>query len=36
VLLALGVAGGALFLGGGAAILVARRPQSRPEKAVSK
>ena len=30
VLLALGVAGGALFLGGGAAILVARRPQSTP------
>jgi hypothetical protein len=28
VALALGVAGGALFLGGGAAILVARRPQS--------
>lgn len=28
VLLALGVAGGALFLGGAAAILVARRPQS--------
>ena len=27
VLLALGVAGGALFLGGGAAILVARRPE---------
>ena len=32
VLLALGVAGGALFLGGGAAILVARRPQATPEK----
>jgi hypothetical protein len=30
VLLALGVAGGALFLGGGAAIAVARRPQSAP------
>lgn len=29
-LLALGVAGGALFLGGGAAILVARRPQTTP------
>jgi hypothetical protein len=36
VLLALGVAGGALFLGGGAAILVARRPQPAPETAVTK
>jgi hypothetical protein len=30
VLLALGVAGGALFLGGAIAILVARRPQPSP------
>jgi hypothetical protein len=39
VLLALGVAGGALFLGGGAAILVARRPESgtaAPEKVSTK
>jgi hypothetical protein len=36
VLLALGVAGGALFLGGTAAILLARRPQATPEKAVTK
>ncbi len=36
VLLALGVAGGALFLGGGAAILVARRPQAAPEKVAAK
>ena len=36
VLLALGVAGGALFLGGAGAILVARRPQPVPGKAAIK
>jgi hypothetical protein len=36
VLLALGVAGGALFVGGGAAIALARRPQATPGRVTSK